>query len=164
MTKENILLVLWIVFGFLFVTAIDSILYFTIHLIYFGFSELEISYKIMEVVIPIITLILYGLTAIVLIKRVKLKSKISGIYLIEFPKNITILLGVIAFTLPPITNKLSGLYAENISGNENIDMPEYLNFYGLFNTGFGISQLAVLLVLLIVFLTRLKRLNKKIRE
>ncbi|PCJ92261.1 MAG: hypothetical protein COA50_15635 [Flavobacteriaceae bacterium] len=159
MTKENVLLVLWMIFGFLFISAIDSILYFIVHVIYFGLSEFGISYKIMKVIIPIITLLLYGFTTFILIQRVNLKSKISGIYLTKFPKNLTILCGIIAFALSPITNKLSGIYGESISGKVNLEMSEYLSFHGWFHTAFGISQLFVILVLFIVFLTFLKKMN-----
>ena len=50
MNKENILLILWVIFGFVFVIAIESILYFLIHLLYFGLAELGISYNIMTYV------------------------------------------------------------------------------------------------------------------
>jgi len=160
MRNENILLILWIIFGFLFITAIDSILYLIIHLIYFGLSELRVSFNLMRVIIPITTLILYGLTTFVLLKRINVKSKISGIYLTEFPKKLTIILGVIAFGLSPVTEKLRALYAENISENKNIEMAEYMDFYGWFYTGLGISQLLVMLTLLIFFLTKLETVNK----
>ena len=159
MKKENILLILWIVFGFIFITAIDSILYFIINLIYIGLAELGISYKIMTIIVPITTLILYLLTASIMINRIKIKSKISGIYLTEFPKKLIIILGVIAFALPPITNKLSGLYAENITENTNIGMSEYLTFYGWFHTSIGVSQLLILAILVIISLIKLKNLN-----
>ena len=74
MNKENILLILWVIFGFVFVIAIESILYFLIHLLYFGLAELGISYNIMTYVFPIITLIFYALTALFLLKIIKTKS------------------------------------------------------------------------------------------
>ena len=159
MKKENILLILWIIFGFIFITGIDSILYFIIHLIYIGLAELGISYKIMTIVVPITTLILYLFTALILTNRIKIKSKTSGIYLTEFPKKLIILLGVISFALPPITNKLSGLYTENISENSNVGMSEFLTFYGWFHTSFGVSQLLILGILVIISLVKLRNLN-----
>ena len=109
MNKENILLILWLIYGFVFVVAINSILYFLIHLLYFGLAEIGISYNIMTYIFPIITLILYSLTAIFLLKRIKTKSKMSGIYLTEFPKNQMIILTAVFLILTPLTNKLSGI-------------------------------------------------------
>jgi hypothetical protein len=159
MSKENTLLVLWIIFGFIFITAIDAILYFSVHLIYFGMAELGISYTTMTVLIPMTTLTLYVLTTLVLIKKIKIKSSISGIYLTEFPKNWMIILGIIAFALAPITNKLSGLYAENSSENIHVEMSEWLSFYGWFHVGFGVSQLLVLGILVGIFFVKLRHLN-----
>ena len=115
MDKENLLLVLWIIFGFIFVVAIDSILYFFIHLIYFGLAELGVSYHIMTYILPLITLILYSFTAFLILTRLKTKSKFSGIYLTEFPKKLIIILTIVILVLTPLTNKLSGIYAESIS-------------------------------------------------
>lgn len=75
MNKENVLLILWIIFGFVSVIAVVSILYFLIHLLYFGFAELGISYIIMTYIFPVITLILYSITAILLFNRIKKNQK-----------------------------------------------------------------------------------------
>ena len=160
MNKENILLILWIIFGFVFVIAIESILYFLIHLLYFGLAELGISYNIMTYVFPIITLILYSLTALFLLKRIKTKSTTSGIYLTEFPKNLLIILTLVVFILTPLTNKLSGIYAESASENTLLEMGEYLRFYGWFNLGFVISQTLVLMAMVGFSLIKLKEIKK----
>ena len=160
MNKENTLLVLWIIFGFVFITAIDSILVFVIHLIYFGLVTLEVSFESLSIILPITTLILYLLTTAVLIKRLNIKSKISGIYLTEFPKKAIVILGIIAFALSPITNKLSGLFAEYMAENTEATTKGYLSFYGWFYMGFSISQLVVLGILVIVMLIELKKFNK----
>ncbi len=159
MNKENILLVLWIIFGFVFVLAIESILYFVIHLLYFGFAELGVSYNVMTYVFPIITLILYSITTFFLLKRIKTKSKASGIYLTEFPKNLIIILALIILILTPLTNKLSGIYAQSVSENTLLEMGEYLMFYGWFNLGFAISQTLVLIILVWFLLNKLKEIK-----
>jgi hypothetical protein len=159
MNKENILLVLWIIFGFIFITAIDSILYFIIHLLYFGLAELGISYNIMTYSFPVITLILYSLTAFYLLKRIKTKSKASGIYLTEFPKKLIIILSVVIIILTPLTNKLSGIYAESISESTLLEMGEYLKFYGWFNLGFVISQILVFITMVGFLLIKLNELK-----
>ena len=159
MNQKNILLVLWIIFGFVFITAIDSILYFILHLIYFGLAELGVSYKIMTVMIPITTLLLYILTTFILLVKIKTKSKTSGIYLIEFPKKLMIIMGVIAFSFGPITNKLSGIYAEYIYEGTQIEVKDHLSFYGWFHFSFGAAQLLVLVILVGAALFKLKKLN-----
>lgn len=162
MNKENILLILWVIFGFVFVIAIESILYFLIHLLYFGLAELGISYNIMTYVFPIITLIFYALTALFLLKIIKTKSRLkaSGIYLTEFPKKLLIILTLVVFILTPLTNKLSGMYAESASENTLLEMGEYLRFYGWFNLGFAISQTLVLIAMVGFSLIKLKEINK----
>lgn len=69
MNKENTLLILWVIFGFVFISAIDSILYFVIHLIYFAKSELGVSYQIMKYSVPILTLILYILATFLILNQ-----------------------------------------------------------------------------------------------
>lgn len=159
MKKENILLVLWIVFGFLFLTAFNSILYFLIYLIYFGLYELGVSYSTLKIAIPITTLILYGLTTYILLKRVDITSKISGIYLMNFPIKLSALVGVIAFSLYPITKKLANLHRGYSALNENSDRHEYIKFYGWLEAGFGISRFIVIIILLIILLPKLQILK-----
>jgi len=159
MSQENLLLVLWIIFGFVFIVAIDAILYFVIHLLYFGLAELGISYNIMTYAFPIITLILYSLTAFFLLKRIKTKSNASGIYLTEFPKNLLIGLSLVIFILTPLTNELAGIYADSTTENTLVERGEYLIFYGWFNLGFAISQTLVLITMVVFSLMKLKELN-----
>lgn len=161
MKKEKNLLVLWIIFGFLFITAIDSILYFVLHMILFGLTELEISVKILKLVIPTITLTLYGLTTYILIKWISQKSNTSKIYLSNFPKKLIVLTAIVAFTLAPITNLLAGIYSGHVGIIENFDAREYLDFfYDWFQNSLTISRWAVIIVLLFVFIAKLKSLNK----
>lgn len=159
MNKENILLILWLIYGFVFVVAINSILYFLIHLLYFGLAEIGISYNIMTYIFPIITLILYSLTAIFLLKRIKTKSKMSGIYLTEFPKNLMIILTTVFLILTPLTNKLSGIYAASATEDTLLNISEYLKFYGWLNVGFSISQTLVLIAMVGFSLMKLKEIK-----
>jgi hypothetical protein len=130
MNKENVLLILWIIFGFIFINGIDSILYFITYLIYFAKSELGLSNGIMKYSMPIITLFLYVLTTFLIFKRLKLNSSSSGIYLTKFPIRIFIVLALIALILNPITHKLFGLYAEHSTRMENIDTSDFHQVYG----------------------------------
>ena len=135
MKRENILLVLWIVFGFLLLTAINSMLYFLVNLIYFGLYELGVSYSTLKIVIPISTLILYGLTMYIVLKRVDISSKISGIYLMKFPIILAVILGVIAFALKPITKELENYHRAYSGASEDWYSQDYLEFYNWLNAG-----------------------------
>lgn len=161
MNKENICIVLWIIFGFVFITAIDSILYFIIHLIYFGLAELKISYKIMTYIFPILTFIFYSLTAILILKKINQNSDSYGFKTQGFPKIWLIILTIVILILNPLTNKLSGLYGEFISSNNSIEIGEYLNFYGWFNFGFTISKILVLIGIVTYSLLKLKTIKLK---
>jgi hypothetical protein len=161
MNKENVLLVLWIIFGFIFISGIDAILYFITYLIYFTKSESGLSYGIMKFSMPITTLILYVLTTVLILKRIKLNSNSTGIYLTKFPKKLFIGLAVIAIFLNPITHKLSGLYAEHLTTVENIDTSDFLQVYGWMTTGIHSSRWLVLIILTILFLKKLNLIENK---
>jgi hypothetical protein len=128
---------------------------------YFGMSELGISYQIMTITFPIVTFLIYAFTTFELIKKLKIKSPVSGIYLTEFPKKLTIGIGLIVITIHPITNLLYSKYAERIYEIETIDIHSYLSFYSWFQIGFGISRLLILIILIIVFVNHLNKLNGK---
>jgi hypothetical protein len=163
MHKENVLLILWIIFGSIFISGIDSILYFLTYLIYFAKSELGLSYGIMVYSMPIITLILYVLTTFLIYKKLKLNSNSSGIYLTKFPKKTFIVLALFTVALNPITHKLSGLYAEHSTRMENIDTSDFLQVYGWMTSGIHFSRWLILIVLSILFIKKLNGIENKIR-
>ncbi|OMP32588.1 hypothetical protein [Mangrovimonas sp. DI 80] len=157
MTKENILLVLWIIFGFIFITGIDAILNFICYLIYFAQLEAGIPLGIINYSMPIITLLLYLSTTFLMLKNIKLDTNLSGIYLTRFPKRLFIVLGVISIFLIPITSKLSGLYTERLTIKETVyNSYEFLATYGWLTSGIYISRWIILIVLTIIFLKKLK--------
>ncbi len=160
MSKENILLVIWIIFGFIVVSAIDSVLQFITYLIYFASSELRIPYRVLTFAIPIITLVLYVSTTFMLIKKIKTKSNSVGIYLTKFPKKSLIFLAFIAILLKPITHKLSGLYTEHSMYFEEIDTMDYIQVYGWMTMGIGVSRWIVLILLIIIFINKLNSIKK----
>lgn len=155
MRKENILVTLWICFGFLLITTINSSIYLIVHLIYFGLFELGVSLKIMTPLIPIITLILYSALGLLLIKKINIES---NIYLKKFPKKLIILLAVIALILYPITKLLSGIYAGY--SWEKISSKDYALFDSWLQMGFIISQILLISLLLIVFTKKLKNIPR----
>ena len=159
MDKEKTLIVLWIIFGFVFVTAVDCIIYFVIHLLYFGLAELKVSYDVMTYIFPVLTFVVYSLIAILVVNKINRNSNQYVLQFDEFPKNLLIVLSIVILILYPLTNKLSGLYAEYSSGNTLIEMGEYLTFYGWFNIGFTISQILVLIGLATYSIIKLKNLK-----
>lgn len=155
MHKKNTLLVLWIIYGFIFINAINSILYFIVHIFYFVGLQVQLNYKLLLWIIPILTLILYLSTTFFILKNIKTKSVISGIYLIKFPIKSVIIFGIIGMFLNPFTNKLQGLFYEYrydfIISDNYLSTEEWLASSGMLYFGIGISQWLVLIVLLIFY-------------
>jgi hypothetical protein len=159
MKKENILLILWIIFGFIFISGIDSILYLITFLIYFVKSELGLPYTVIAFSMPIITLTLYILTTLLIFKKVKSKS--NEIILTKFPKKVLIYFSLIALTLYPIANKLSGLYPAYSTKFESIEPSEFLMVHGWMIFGVHFSRWVIIITLIIVLLRKYKLIEYK---
>ena len=159
MKKNDVLFVLWMVFGFVFVTAVDTILNFIIHLLYFSLVELGVSFLILTYLLPPITLVTYLFTACFVVGKINRKSLGLELYKREFSKLLLVVLSLIIFILGPLTNWLSGLYSASASERHLGDINSFLMFYGWFTAGFGISQMITLVGLVIYSLIKLKDLN-----
>ncbi|QNJ98158.1 hypothetical protein ALE3EI_1602 [Constantimarinum furrinae] len=151
MSKENVLLILWIIFGFVFIEAFDSVLVFFTHLTYFGLTASGVSFKIQTFIIPILTLILYVISTVLILKKIKTSSGSDGIYLADFPKKTFTILVIIAIFLSPITNKLSGLFAENSDAIQNSDAVDFISFYGWMTLGINMSKWIIMVALIFMF-------------
>ena len=103
---------------------------------------------------PILIFILYISTTFIILNKIRTNSNSEGIYLTEFPRKLFLYLVIIAVFLGPITNKLSGLFAEH-SETMNGEYSEFLEFYGWMEFGFGISRWSILIVLGFYFLKKL---------
>lgn len=156
MQKDNILMILWIIYGFVFIIAIETILYFIINLLYFSAFELGISFNLLTYIFPAITLILYSLTAFLLLKRVEKKKFKLETKFYEFPKKTLITLGIIILILTPLTERLSDMYSDLAIDNTDFRMGEYFLFYGWFNFGFAISNALVLVFIVLYLFNKLK--------
>lgn len=154
MNKESLLIILWMIFGFVFIIAAEAILYFFIFLLYVGFAELGVSYSLMSYLFPVLTLMLYLLTAFSLVKRAE--TKVAGISLTQFPKKLLIILSLVIIVLLPVTHKLSGMYAEATFEDAPMTSGEYLSFYGWFNLGFAVAQIVTLIAIVWFSLSKLK--------
>ncbi|NEN25293.1 hypothetical protein G3O08_17490 [Cryomorpha ignava] len=154
MNREKTLLILWIIYGFVFVQAVDSVLFFLTQLVYFGTISIGISYSILNYLLPVVTIALYLTTILFLLKKIKNTSSTSGILLTEFPKKQFLILTILAIVLNPLTHKLSGLFAEYFSYLQNEDISGYLEFYGWMHMGIGIARWSSIVLLAMIFLRK----------
>lgn len=159
MNKENTLLVLWILFGFMFISAIDSFLRLLTFSIYVLKSELGLSYKILTFSMPLVTLTLYSLITFFILR--KLKSDVSGIYLTKFPKILFIGSFLVTLLLNPLTNRLSRLYSKRLTSIKNANVYDVLEVHEWMSSGIGFSRWIILIILAFIFLNKLnKTINK----
>jgi hypothetical protein len=154
MRKENVLLILWIIFGFVFIEALDSILVFFTHLAYFGLTASGVSFKIQTFIIPILTLTLYVFSTILILKKIKTSSGSDGIYLTDFPRKAFIVFAIIAIFLGPITNKLAGLFSVENDAIRNSIEADFISFYGWMTLGINMSKWIIMIVLSFLFINR----------
>jgi len=157
MRKENYLFVLWIIFGFVFIQAIDSILQFITYTFYIGLSAIGISFKNLTILIPILTFGTYLFATMLLVKRIKIKSDIDGIYFKDFHRNNFIIFIIIAIFLSPITYKLSGLYLEHSDAIQNSNNSDFISFYGWMTFGINTSKWLILIYLGFIYLNKYNR-------
>ena len=154
MNSQKTLLILWIIYGFVFIQAVDSVLFLLAHLAYFATVGLGLPYSILNFVLPIITISLYLATAYLLIKRIRIESQESGLLFTKFPKRQFVILFVIAITVNPLTNRLSGLFAEFNSEMQNQTPTEFIEFYGWFHFGIGFARWTSLVILALIYLKK----------
>ncbi|MCZ4408342.1 hypothetical protein O3Q51_05950 [Cryomorphaceae bacterium 1068] len=154
MNKERTLLILWIIFGFVFIQAVDSLLYLAIHLVYFATLSIGMSYSILNFLLPAVTVSFYLLAIVLLLKKFKIDSSVSGILLTEFPKRLFITLLIAGVVLNPITNRLSGLFGEfgpvRLTGSAS----ELLEFYGWMHMWIGVARWGSLIILGLIYLNK----------
>jgi len=145
MSKENRLLILWIIFGFILVTAIDAVLTSLTYAISFTSVKLGLSLSTLSIAIPVITVVLYGLTTYLVLRKIKTDSAIKGIYLTEFPRKTFAIAAFTAIILNGVTNKFNGLAFENTTElNSSLDA---LTLYGNVESGLWISKWIIVVVL-----------------
>jgi hypothetical protein len=161
MRKENMLVLLWIIFGYFLIAAIDTVLSFIVHIIFYMLLELDFSFSTLTFLIPILTLMIYASTAFLLIKRFGSEQIFIGIFPTKFPKKIFIGIMIIPIILNPITNKFAGVYAESFMDKINVNTIEYLGLYGWMHSGLYISKWILLITLGIFFLKNINSLANK---
>jgi hypothetical protein len=61
---------------------------------------------------------------------------------------------LIAIFLNPITNKLSGLFAEHNATTQSENATDFIDFYGWMHLGFGFSRWIILIVLAYIYFNK----------
>jgi len=168
MKEENRLLILWTIFGFVFIKSIDSILYFLSNLFVTIEIKLNVPFHILKYSFAIVTVLLYLLTVLIIIKKLKITSELSKIYLTQFPKRIFLILAVIAVVLPGLTNYLTGTYTfqflEEYIEINNLTNSDYISIYGFVKSTLILTNFATYISLIVGFFYLLKESNKKTEE
>lgn len=157
MNKNKTLLILWIIFGFVFIQAVDSVLFFVIHLIYFAAVTLEVPFSILKFLLPVITAIIYLAAVILILKKIKINPGSNKTILTRFPKNQFIILLFLAILLHPLTNKLSGLFAEYCLDTLNQNSTVFLEFYGWMHAGIGLARWVSVIALAVIYLNKYRK-------
>jgi hypothetical protein len=161
MKQQNRLLILWVIFGFILIHTLDSILYFSANLIVFLELKINAPLRIINYSYPIVVSILYLGTALILLRKIKLNSEIDGIYLKDFPKRTFIFLAIIGAILPLLTNYFNGIVIsdawETYSNKNNLGTDQYLEFIGSKVSSLGFNRIAIYIAVIIGFLYLNKR-------
>ncbi|MBK5213343.1 MAG: hypothetical protein JJE55_06760 [Flavobacteriaceae bacterium] len=147
MNKQLFSLALWMFFGFVLIKAIDSILSFIIHAYFYFGLWMEFSLDFLNYSIPILSVLAYALTIVLVLKYVNQKAIHFEIQKTEFPKVEYIIAIIIVVFLNPLGNKLMGLMAEKISLELSFDDIEFLNLFGLTEASIAICRWITIIIL-----------------
>ncbi len=101
------------------------------------------------------SIITYGLTTLLILKRLNLSSEIDDILTIPFPKKVFYAAALISILLPPLFNKLSGLIAASHTYNDSLSDSQWLELYGFTIMTIGVLKWMIL-VGLVLYFKRLK--------
>lgn len=139
--------------------AIDSLLS---HIIYFTEFNLNFSNDLILYSVPIITFICYLLTTIIIIKRIKIKSELNGIFLTDFPIKWFIILTVITLFIIPITNWLNGFHSRQVAEIGKIGNVSYFFYIQTWlESGIMLSGWIMIIGLAFVFINKYNKLKSK---
>src|SRR5690606_1921210 len=152
MKKQIFSLALWMFFGFVLVNAIDSILRFIIKTYLHLGLWMEFSIDFLYYSIPALSIIIYASASILAIRYLNRRTINFELNEIRFPKEKYILAVIISILLNPITNKLTGLFAENINTmNLDYEFSEFLKLYGSTEASLGVCGWLTIIILSIYF-------------
>lgn len=151
MKKQIFPLALWMFFGFVLVNAIDSILSFIVNVYLYLGLWLEFAEDFLKYSIPVLSVIIYSITTIAVLKYINTKANNFNFVQLKFPKIEYIISVVIAIFLNPLWNKLMGWMSEKLSSKLDYELSEFLNFYGITQASIGICSWLTIIILSIYF-------------
>jgi hypothetical protein len=163
MNEQKKLLILWIVFGFVFIKSIDSALYLISEL----FLSVELIFNVpVDILIyshPTIIIVIHLTTLFFIVKSLNINSEIKEGFLIQFPKWKFILLSITAITLIPITNYFKAYYISPLwmkyMDIHNLTRIEYLSSYSLLSASYTLLDFVIYLWLIVSFFILIKKLK-----
>lgn len=155
MSKENNLFILWVIFGYVFVTAINEVLAFVSDMAMYGLVYLELSYDILKYLLPIGIVIMYILTTILIIRRINIKSKTDGIYFTKFPTKSFIVAALVTSFLYFIGNRIGAFFGEAAVDLKSMDSLDWIKLYGGSIAARGYSKWIIFVSLTVVYLRKL---------
>jgi len=151
-SKQNTLMALWILVGFVFIHALDALLYLVCHLIYFLLLSAKLPHSALISLLLISAASFYLIGAFVLIKKVELTFFLEDNSFKPISTQRFILLFILSIFLKPITNRLAGLF-----GQYNYDLFtdfDFLTIQGMLYFGISLGQVFALIVLAITYFRR----------
>ena len=163
MECKNKSLIFWGIFSFVLIRAIDSILYFIINILFLIGIQSKLASDLLFYLIPIISLILYTITTIIVLRKLNIKALCREIYPNKLNITLFILLVVIGITLNPLVNKLSGFYIENqyeIVISENyLTIGQWLHLNGWMDFVIEVSRWIIIIILGVLYWKKNKKTN-----
>ena len=163
MDSKNKSLIFWGIYSFVFIRAIDSILYFIINILFFVGIQSKLASDLLVYLIPIISLILYTITTIIVLRKLNIKALRREVYPNNFNITLFILLVVIGITLNPLVNKLSGYYIENqyetVISENYLTIGQWLHLNGWMDFVIEVSRWIIIIILGVLYWKKNKKTN-----
>ena len=156
MNNQNALLIFWIIFGFICITAIESIIFLTTRLALIIQALSGIPPSIMEFSMPISVVLIYLLSAYLIIKNVSANLDHDQSYLVLPSNKKFVSIFIIAIALKPLTYRGYSLFLEYSNWFENIDTALFLSISGWTQISVELSRWLILLFLGIISFRKLK--------
>lgn len=164
MKKQLFPLALWMFFGFVLISAVDSLLSFIINTYFYFGIWMVFSADFLKYSIPILSVLVYTLTIVLVLKYVNQIAINFELNKTEFPKIVYITAAIIAIFLNPARNKLTGLISEKLAATEHYETLEFYRFFGITQSSIAICRWTAIIILSIYFYRIYKKKEIKTEE
>ena len=138
-------------FGFVLVNAIDSILSFIVNIYFYFGIWMDFSAVFLNYSIPILSVFVYTLTIVLVLKYVNQKAINFELNKTEFPKIAYITTAIFAIFLNPTINKLIGLISEKLAATVHYETIEFYRFFGITQSSIAICRWIAIIILSLYF-------------